>query len=550
METPEQRDANAGRASRLIFAGLLIWCITKSLWLSDDSLITSRVILNFFSGHGLVFNIGEKVQAYTHPLWLLLGSICSLITGNTNTGLLLLSISCCTLTIISAGRLLEKQVSFCLFCSLWMLTPAVLDYSSSGLENPLGYLLITMSLLNIKRGQTRFAIACLSALPLIRLDYALISLPISLGTIWIDCRRRQNVQEKFLWFSLKHFGIGITATLLPTSIYLLASKIYYGYYLPNTFWAKSGTGLKTLAATQERMQQGLIYISSALQQSPTGPIVIAFTIYLLASEARKYLSHDLNPSRYALTDNSPEKPSSYKKHHQPTELYALNAIQITAGISSLLYMTYIIYIGGDFMDGRFMSIPFFLMTANTCLTMDYASSTINSAFKSSLIYTSSVVIIATLIINTKMPSTFTDGAIKRDLPSLVNQYGIADERAYYIASRGLYGIDLEVFQAGNITNAKKHLDNLDKIEYRREPIVMCGGLGRSGMIYLYRHHVDQCALADAFLSRIQPERGARVGHYSRALPEGYLDSIKTQKNLVSNKDYKDLLESVWTRIKQ
>jgi len=548
MDTPRQTEHATGRASRLIFAGLLIWCITKSLWLSDDSLITSRVILNFFSGHGLVFNIGERVQAYTHPLWLLLGSIFSLITGNTNTGILLLSITCCTLSIVSAGKLLERQVSFCLFCALWILTPAVLEFSSSGLENPLGYLFITLSLLNMKRERTKSAIACLSVLPLIRLDYTLITLPLSLSMICEDCRGKK-VPEKFSIFSPKQFGLGITAAFLPTFIYLLASKIYYGYYLPNTFWAKSGTGIKTLAATQERMQQGLIYISSALQQSPTGPIVLAFTLYLVASEASKYLSLDMISARFAPTSNSRKYISSYKKHHQPTDLHELSTIQISVAISSLLYIAYIAYIGGDFMDGRFMSVPFFLMITNTCLTMNCANSRINAAFKSSLVYTSSAVIIAALIINAKLPGTFTDAAIKKDLSGLVNQYGIADERSYYIASRGLYGLDLEVFQAGNIHNAKKHLSNLDNIEYRREPIVICGGLGRSGMVYLYRHHIDQCALADAFLSRIQPDRGARIGHFTRAIPEGYIDSIKAQQNLISNKEDKELLERVWIKIK-
>ena len=549
MATPRHREYTTDRVPRLIFAGLLIWCITKSLWLSDDSLITSRVILNFFSGHGLVYNVGERVQAYTHPLWLALGTVCSLLIGNTNTGFLLLSLACCTLTIIIAGKLLDRSVGLCLFCALWILTPAVLEYSSSGLENPLGYLFIILSLLNIRREHTRLAIACLSVLPLIRLDYTLISLPLSLSTIYLDYRGNR-APEKLPTFRFRQLGIYIAATFLPTCVYLMASKIYYGYYLPNTFWAKSGTGLKTFAATQERIQQGLFYISSALQQSPTAPILFAFTLYLLASEIARHRTRRAAPNSYTQICDATRDLSRNKNGQRLRELHILNAIHISVGISSLLYIAYTIYIGGDFMDGRFMSIPLFLMITNSCLALNYASSRFNTEFKSSLIYTISAVIIVAFIFNTKLPISFADNGPLKDPSSLVNQFGIADERAYYITSRGLYGLDLEVFQAGSIHNARKHLGNLDKTRYRSEPIVMCGGLGRSGMVYLYIYHIDECALTDAFLSRIQHEQGSRIGHFKRAIPEGYIESVKNQQNLIPSKEYKDLLESVWREIKQ
>lgn len=33
-------------------------------------------------GHGLVFNVGERVQAYTHPLWFFVLSLSYLLIGN------------------------------------------------------------------------------------------------------------------------------------------------------------------------------------------------------------------------------------------------------------------------------------------------------------------------------------------------------------------------------------------------------------------------------------------------------------------------------------
>ena len=46
--------------------------IFSTAWLGDDSLFTIRTILNLLNGYGPVFNVGERVQAYTHPLWFFL----------------------------------------------------------------------------------------------------------------------------------------------------------------------------------------------------------------------------------------------------------------------------------------------------------------------------------------------------------------------------------------------------------------------------------------------------------------------------------------------
>lgn len=48
-----------------IFAVELI----NTAWITDDAAITIRTVLNFVNGYGPVFNIGERVQAYTHTLW-------------------------------------------------------------------------------------------------------------------------------------------------------------------------------------------------------------------------------------------------------------------------------------------------------------------------------------------------------------------------------------------------------------------------------------------------------------------------------------------------
>jgi arabinofuranosyltransferase len=65
-----------------LFSLLLFALIAfKSAWMSDDSFITLRTVRNVLDGFGPVWNISERVQAYTHPLWMGVLVLASAITG-------------------------------------------------------------------------------------------------------------------------------------------------------------------------------------------------------------------------------------------------------------------------------------------------------------------------------------------------------------------------------------------------------------------------------------------------------------------------------------
>ncbi|MCA9612346.1 MAG: hypothetical protein KC586_06270, partial [Myxococcales bacterium] len=59
------------RAPRLALglAGLVLALVVLNAWVSDDAYITFRVVENVLRGDGLVWNPGERVMVYTHPLW-------------------------------------------------------------------------------------------------------------------------------------------------------------------------------------------------------------------------------------------------------------------------------------------------------------------------------------------------------------------------------------------------------------------------------------------------------------------------------------------------
>src|SRR5215471_15510017 len=74
MSTPEPGRAFTRTALPDAIASLLtltfLAVLIRTAWLSDDALITLRTVLNVTHGFGLRFNIDERVQTFTHPLWL------------------------------------------------------------------------------------------------------------------------------------------------------------------------------------------------------------------------------------------------------------------------------------------------------------------------------------------------------------------------------------------------------------------------------------------------------------------------------------------------
>ena len=57
-------------AAWLAFALLTLLTIVHAAWVCDDAFITARVVDNCLSLRGLRWNPAERVQAFTHSLWL------------------------------------------------------------------------------------------------------------------------------------------------------------------------------------------------------------------------------------------------------------------------------------------------------------------------------------------------------------------------------------------------------------------------------------------------------------------------------------------------
>jgi hypothetical protein len=62
----------ARQAGLIVLVLFLLYVLVKNAWLSDDAFITFRVSSNLIHGFGPTWNVAERVQAFSNPLWMLL----------------------------------------------------------------------------------------------------------------------------------------------------------------------------------------------------------------------------------------------------------------------------------------------------------------------------------------------------------------------------------------------------------------------------------------------------------------------------------------------
>jgi hypothetical protein len=146
---------SAFRIPRLVTLGapailllLLAAVVLRTAWVSDDAFITFRTVDHALNGHGLRWNVAERVQSYTHPLWMLLLLPTVAIVGSPYLASLLLSFALTAVTVaflLASARGRPWAGAFGLAALVF--SKAFVDYSTSGLENPLSHALLAAVML-------------------------------------------------------------------------------------------------------------------------------------------------------------------------------------------------------------------------------------------------------------------------------------------------------------------------------------------------------------------------------------------------------------------
>lgn len=171
----------------LVFAYVAL----MTAWLSDDSLITLRQVWNFVHGDGLTFNFGERVQAFSHPAWFLaISSVVALTKEPYFTVLffsIAISLSAIALLLTLEFELMRGRLSIISPIVFLLFSIAFCDYLTSGLENPLSFLLIAIMFRcflptfrsdNAGELPRKKIFLILSLLVLTRFDYAVLFFPL------------------------------------------------------------------------------------------------------------------------------------------------------------------------------------------------------------------------------------------------------------------------------------------------------------------------------------------------------------------------------------
>lgn len=474
------RSPVALRAGAIVLLAVLAAELAVTAWQSDDAYITFRTVDNLFTGHGLRWNADERVQSYTHPLWLLLAVGCRAIAGELYVSTLLLG---ALLTLAAAAGLLRLNTATPLAGLALLLvlvgSKAFVDYGTSGLENPLTGLLLVLLAGRLAAPKPWIWVPLLAALlALTRPDALLLALPavlFSLAALRGQPRRR--------WLA---WGLAWT----PLVLWELFSLAYYGSAIPNTAWAK----LNLDVGPALLVPRGLVYLADSLGRDP---------VTLLATLTGGVVGL-LGPRREGRL--------------------------LAAGV--LLYLGYVVWIGGDFMSGRFLTAP--LVGSLGAMSAQLVSSgrRVRPALLAAVV---ALALYAALWPGSPLRSGSDYGA--SGLPA-VAPTGIADERAYYYPTTGALKVipALDELERNRLP-VPPYRGALHALEFRaaEEQATLYAEVGFFGFFAgPGKRVVDVWALCDPLLSRIpfRPRAGFRIGHYPRGLPEGYLRSREQSANLL------------------
>jgi hypothetical protein len=231
---------------------MLSFCIT-----SDDPLITLRYAYNFAHGHGPVFNVGERVEGFTSPLHLVVMTVLQWLPwGHVLLKAKLASLLFGLLSVRKAGQLYQQFE-----LPKWALGLALVAGGSSfmmvlaasnGLETSLMCWLVTAYVVRLVRDRMgeqwiKTGVYAMGVV-LVRPEGVVI---VALGTVAALLTAGKGFRIK----AIRYVVLPVVAMI----VLLLARHAYYGYWLPNTFYAKNPPSMRALYL-------GVIYLGHVFQE--------------------------------------------------------------------------------------------------------------------------------------------------------------------------------------------------------------------------------------------------------------------------------------------
>lgn len=445
--------------------------LVRTAWVSDDAYITFRTVYNFVNGYGLTWNPGVRVQSYTNPLWLFLLSLIFAITDELYYTSIAISVVLSICAVLLLRQIAASEESFWIGITLLIVSKAFVDYSTSGLENPLLHVLLVVFYLtfykrDLTEERTLLHLSLIASLLFMtRMDSLFLVFPALVYALW------QAVPDPTTPISWASSVKAVIIGAVPFLAWKSFALFYYGFLFPNTYYAKTNT----VYSQRELLRHGWYFLVDSVKIMPlTGVILIATLVIVVGFGTRK---------DYALA----------------------------AGI--LLSIVYVLKIGGGFMAGRFLAAPILLSAILVArrVTIDAEKTT--------------VVVLALLLVSASLPlSPLTSDATYSNREK--SDHGVTDERGYYYQSTGLLAPKDAKNADGRVETGRKWSRNPGEVHITYA-VGMKGYYAGPNVFIIDRH-----ALTDPFLSKLPGE--GRTGHFARDVPAGYERTLETDANHIEN----------------
>ncbi len=455
-----------------ILTSLYLFLVFQNGWVTDDAFISFRVVHNFLNGYGLKWNVDERVQVFTNPLWTLIHIPVYPIIKNIYFTTITISFVFSCAAFITAALVFKKEriiLIFSLFLPIAISIP-FLEFSTSGLENPLTFFLIAIFCYHLfserrETGNIKWLIFIASLAALNRMDTLILFLP-AVFAIFILEQVKNKIRTSLIWST-------------PITLWLFFSLFYYGFPFPNTKYAKLNTGI----SHYDYMVQGFLYQKDLFTNHMSTAAIIVVGLIVSLSQAINF---------------------SYWGKNNLKRSYTL-----FLGMGVLLYCLYVTSVGGDFMTGRLWTAPFFLSLLTICISLKYLDGELRK-FKFVAALT-----ILTIICHLATYYTMQNKNI------CIRASGIANERLCYEFSNSLANnirenkLMTHGFAIDGINAREKSMK--EKYAVIRGTIGMTGFFGGPAVIIIDLHR-----LSDPLLARLKyTDPKWRIGHFLTRVPDGY-----------------------------
>lgn len=450
-----------------LLCSLFTALVLLNAWMTEDAFVTLRVLDNFVHGYGLRWNITERVQAYTHPMWLFWLLPFYFATREAFYTTILVSVATALAACIMAAwpyrkaRDFQEKLALIILGAGFCLSRALIEFATSGLEGPLSYMLLScfFYFAHHRPSKPHVLILIASLIGFNRLDHLLLVAPIIASLLWY-------VRG---WKAWQNCIVASTPLLL----WFAFSFLYYGFFFPNTYYAKTHTGISLSGF----IAQGWYYLVDFLFRDPVGAALLFAGLAL---------------------------PIFYRKR----------AVALFSG-GLWLYTLYILSIGGDFMSGRFFAAPVFF----SVLLLAVLASALPAVIINISRFIAPLCLTLTLI------------NLHRPLLPSYDYHGIINERRFYENTNQLLGpghprkrdwSEWGMIEKGKAGDQLRYLvfSNIGMYPYYGGPNLVI---------------IDQYGLSEPLLARLpipDPEHW-RPGHFHRDLPALY-PSMKQGGKVIGN----------------